>query len=155
MKINAGGQVLEGKLDTHSDFKVPDGSSLPRSVLKLDVTVDDATPQPLKKLRTFPGMVLQIQGSWPNQAQIVLQSVFSCFAKAGHVSEGLVGDLVWGFAQAGVPAELTVHGLMQLEKLGLVRFQAPDNNYVTLHDTAAEKAWVRYQRPLLELIYES
>ncbi len=154
MKINTGDEVISGKFDPHSDFKVPEGAKPPTSVMKLDVTVKDATPQPLKKLRPFPSMVLRIAGGWPKQAQMVLQALFACFDKAGNVSEGLVGDLMWGFQQAGLPPELTLHGLIQLETMGFIKFQAPDNQYVSLQDSASEKAWVRYQKPLLDQVYE-
>jgi hypothetical protein len=154
MKIKAGDRILEGELNTHQEFVLPGNATLPKSVMHLDVTVDNATPQLLKKLRPFPAMVLQIPGGWPRQSQIVLQALFDCFSRAGNVSEGLIGDLIWGFMQCGIPPELTVHGLRQLEELKLVKFQAPDGQFVSLHDTASEKAWVRYQRPLLERVYE-
>lgn len=144
---------LEGKV-SKKPLILPEGVKKPVSVANLEVTVDDATPQPLLKLRPFESMVLHISGRWPKQAQVVLQALFDCFSKAGHVSEGLIGDMVWGFAQCGIPSELTVQGLAQLNGMGFVKFQAPDNNYVTLYDTASEKAWVRYQKPLLDLVYE-
>jgi len=140
------------------------------SILNLEVTVDSAVPQPLNKLRSFPRMISQIPVGLQPEAEIIVSLLFSCFEKAGHVSEGLIGDLIWGFAQLTpddksfigrspgrmktVPPELTLAGLSQLAASGYIKFQAPDNSFVDLSSDQAGKAWVRYQQKLLDMVYE-
>ena len=86
--------------------------------------------------------------------------LFECFTRHGHISEGLVGDLMWGFAQVNnpiqkpLPYELTYKGLLQLKMGGYIKFQAKDNSSADLSADKAESAWVRYQPNLLELVYE-
>lgn len=143
------------KKDVHLYPKVGT-SPKTRSVMNLEVTVDDYKPQALRKLRPYAIMSLHAPSTLPAEAIIVLQLLFTCFEKAKAVSEGLIGDMLWGFAQVQppVPPELTLNGLKQLAKLGYVKFQAPDNTFVDLASDQASSAWIRYQPKLLDLVYE-
>lgn len=140
--------------DVHLYPIQPDGKT--KSVMNLEVTVDSCAPQPLRVLRPFESMVLRIPQGLPSQATIVLQLLFSCFEKAQVVSEGLIGDMLWGFAQLAqpIPPELTLTGLRQLERRGFLKFQAKDNEYISLDSDQASSAWIRYQPKLLELVYD-
>ena len=143
------------KKDIHLYPKV-ETSPKTRSVMNLEVTVDDYKPQALRKLRPYAVMSLHTPPNLSAEATIVLQLLFTCFEKANAVSEGLIGDMLWGFAQVDppVPPELTLNGLKQLAKLGYVKFQAPDNSYTDLRSDQATSAWIRYQPKLLDLVYE-
>jgi hypothetical protein len=88
------------------------------------------------------------------EAQIVMHALFECFGRQQVVQEGLIGDLMWGFAQTGIPDKATWIGLCDLHKLGYVKFQAPDNTFVSADSDLIGKAWVRYQPKLLEMVYE-
>jgi len=127
-----------------------------RSVMNLEVTVDDYKPQALRKLRPYAVMSLHTPTNLPAEATIVLQLLFTCFEKAQAVSEGLIGDMLWGFAQVHppVPPELTLNGLKQLAKLSYIKFQAPDNTFVDLASDRSSSSWIRYQPKLLDLVYE-
>lgn len=111
-------------------------------------------PQPLKRLRPYGKAVAAISGLLPDEAQITLRLLFDCFQKAGHVSEGLIGDLLWGFEQCNIPPRLTFEGLVQLESFGYIRFQAKDGAFISKESTLLESAWVRYTPKLLEHVYE-
>jgi hypothetical protein len=158
-KVNIEGHVQGGHYDTTPKARLEDlpviRGKKPFQVGHISTTVDGKM-QELRKLRPYHRMILHIPPSLPTEAQIVLHSLFQCFEKAGHISEGLIGDLLWGFAQTTppVPPELTLRGLWDLERCGYLKFQAKDNAYVSLQADAASGAFVRYQPKLLEMIYE-
>lgn len=116
----------------------------------------DSTPQELRKLRTYSGMHAEMPTLLPDMGKAILELLFNCFAKAGHVSEGLIGDLIWGFQQVTppVPQEITVAGLDALEKFGYIKFQGKDGSFVDFSSDAITGAFVRYTDKLLTLIYE-
>lgn len=134
-------------LDTTS---VDDGRS--KSVMTMEATVD-VKPQELRQLRSFQGMVLQIPTNMPAEAQMVMQALFSCFEKQKSVQEGLIGDLMWGFTQTNIPAELTLNGLKQLQRLGYVKFRTPDNVFIDFTNEHIEKSFVVYEPKLLDYVY--
>jgi hypothetical protein len=129
----------------------PEGSKVTSS-MTMEAVVD-ATPQPLIVLRPFVQAVNRIPATLPAEAHAVLQALLACFEKQKCVSEGLIGDLIWGFAQANIAKECTYNGLRQLAKEGYIKFQAKDNSWVNMDDDKADSAWVRYQPKLLELVY--
>lgn len=131
----------------------PEGIKVKNTDFVFEVEVENK-PQELRKLRPYVKAVSKIPGLLPDQAQIVLRLLLDCFSKAGHVSEGLIGDLLWGFSEFGIPSELSLHGLFQLEQLGYIAFQAKDGSYVNKDSDKLESAWIRYQPKLLEMVYE-
>jgi hypothetical protein len=149
MKIKVGDTVGEfKKLDS-----TPPPGHKPASVMTMEAVID-TTPQPLRVLRPFITACQQISTILPGEAQIVLQALFSCFERQKSVNEGLIGDLVWGFAQCGIAHECTWIGLQELVKLGYIKFQAPDGEYIEPTSDQIAKAFVRYQPPLLRMVYE-
>jgi hypothetical protein len=147
---------LEGEY-RHLDTSIRPEDSKATSVMSLEATVD-VKPQELKKIKPFTALRLSAPVGLKFEAQLVLDTLFACFSKQGHVQEGLIGDLVWGFAQADsdipLPPALTVAGLAELEKLGYIKFQAKDNSWTNMQNDNIETAWVRYQSKLLDLVYE-
>jgi len=140
--------------------EVAPGASAP-FVLSAEI---DTTPQDLRTMRSYIRATAQIPGFLPNTAQTVLRLMFDCFEKQGSAKEGLIGDILWGFAQSPclqtvkglIPAapEFTLEGLRQLQKLGYIKFQAKDGAIVGVESSKIESAWVRYEPKLLEMIYE-
>jgi len=131
----------------------PEGVKVKNTDFVFEVEVEN-NPQELRKLRPYVKAVATIPGFLPDQAQIVLRLLFDCFAKAGHVSEGLIGDMLWGFTEFGIPSELSLHGLFQLEQLGYIAYQAKDGSFINKDSSKLESAWIRYQPKLLEMVYE-
>ena len=129
----------------------PEGSKVTSS-MTMEAVVD-ATPQPLKQLRPFIQAVSAIPALLPAEAQIVLQNLLSCFEKQGNVSEGLIGDILFGFNACNIPSECTYVGLKQLSDAGYIKFQAKDGTFVPLESDQATGAFVRYQKKLLDLVY--
>ena len=132
----------------------------PRMVLHTEI---DTTPQKLRKLRSFTSMLHRIPSMLPEPARVVIHLLCLCFDKQKSVQEGLVGDILWGFSQEhtalpgmkrDIKIKITYDGLNILEKLGYIKLQAPDGTFVQLDSTKAENAWVRYQKPLLDIIYQ-
>jgi hypothetical protein len=116
--------------------------------------VVDTTPQLLTdKMRSFEGACLQIPATVPAHAALTLRALFDCFTKAGTVREGLLGDIVYGFAAAGHTPLATMQGLFALETAGYLRFQAADGAFVHPESDQIGRAWVRYQPKLHALLY--
>lgn len=138
--------------------EILDSQKLPKGTTHVtSITVDgiDTTPQKLNTLRPYNAMVLQIPLNLNPLASMVLQLLFSCFEKQKTISEGLIGDLMWGFAQMEppMPPEATFRGIVELYRKGYIKFQAPDNSFVSPESDAIERSWVRYQPKLLSMIY--
>ena len=150
MDINVDG--TKGKFKK-LDSTPPPGAKPSKSVMTMEAIVD-TTMQPLRKIRPYAAACLHIPGNLSEQAQMTLHALFDCFEKQQNVEEGLIGDLIWGFQQSNIPPEVTIQGLQVLALGGYVKFQAPDNTYVDFSSDKIEKAWVRYQPKLLEMVYE-
>lgn len=125
-----------------------------RSVMTMEAVVD-VKPQELRKFKSFEAMVMNIPGHLPAEGQLVLQAIFSCFEKQKSISEGLVGDMLWGFGQAGIPPELTLNGLKQLESHLYIKFKAPDGTVIGPSSTHFEKAFVHYMPKLTDCVFTS
>ena len=123
------------------------------SVMSMDAVVD-VKPQLLRTLRPFYAASQSIPGHLRPEAQIVLQLLFSCFEKQRGVREGIVEDLVWGFEQAGTPMKLSIVGLKHLMDAGFISLRAPDNEPVSFQSSSVLRAWVTYEKPLLDMVYE-
>lgn len=141
----------EGKIPENSKLKGPSAYSLYAEI--------DTTKQPLRKLRAFNLMLITMPPSLPTPASEVLRRLFRCFAKDKSVSEGLIGDMMWGFSnptaeEQAIPAELTWTGLCQLRDRGYLKFQAPDGAHIEPQSDEIGRAWVRYEPKLLEMVYE-
>lgn len=130
----------------------PEGTKVKSTDFVFEVEVEN-NPQELRTIRPFFLAIQAIPGLLPDEAQIVLRLLFDCFERRGHISEGLIGDLIWGFEQCGIPAELSFNGLMQLKKYGYIKFQAKDGQFVDHTSNKLESAWVRYEQKLKDLVY--
>jgi hypothetical protein len=137
----------------HLDSKPPEGTTPPASVMTLEAVVEN-NPQPLRKLRPYYEASKNVPALLPPEAQVVLHALLSCFEKQKDVQEGLIGDMVWGLEQAGIPKEASIIGLDRLAVAGYVKFQAPDNTFIDFSSDAIGKAWIRYQPKLLDMVYE-
>jgi hypothetical protein len=143
---------IDGELKV-LDTRAPEGTAQDVSVMGMEAAVD-SKPQQLKIIRPFVQSIKNIPKTIPPEAQIVLQALLACFEKQKNVQEGLVKDLVWGFAQSGIPDACTLLGIRQLENLGYVKIQAPDNTIIRIESPHIAESWVRYEPKLLELVYD-
>jgi hypothetical protein len=124
----------------------------------------DTTPQELRTMRSYIRATSDIPGFLPHSAQTVLRLLFDCFEKQGAAKEGLIGDILWGFAQSPcmltpkglepAPPEFTFEGLRHLQRFGYIKFQAKDGEFIGPQSSKLESAWVKYEPKLLEMIYE-
>lgn len=161
--------MSEKRLDEHQaqeQFEkkpLPPSAKIKNTAFSFEVEVD-STPQPLRRLRPFFSMELRIPAELFGPARDVMFLLFDCFDKAGHVSEGLIGDIAWGFSQpildkrtgklGAVDPAKTIMGLVELQQLGYIQFQAKDGAYVDISSDKIESAFVRYTPKLLDLVYE-
>lgn len=146
--------IDEGKFDKNATVRPGDAKA--KSVMSLNVNLDESAtkPQELNKIRPYYDTAKEVPSSLVPEAQIVLHSLLSCFDRQKEVKEGKLDDLVWGFEQAGVPGGCTVIGLQALVKQGYLKLQAPDNTFVDMTSDRIKECWVRYERRLLDLVYE-
>jgi hypothetical protein len=52
-------------------------------------------------LNTYPPEIVQ-----NTAAHVVFYNLQQCYEQVGNISEGIIEDLVWGFRQAGIPANI-------------------------------------------------
>ena len=142
---------LEGEYK-HLNSDVRPEDSKATSVMTMEATVD-VKQQELKKLRPFQIAIMAIPQTLRPESQIVLQALLSCFEEKQSIEEGLIGDLVWGFGQCGIPPECTLVGLKELHRHGYVKFQAPDNSWIDIDSDQIGCAWIRYTAKLLDMAY--
>jgi hypothetical protein len=119
----------------------------------------DTTKQPLRQIKPFHLLVLNMPPGLSGMDSQVLRRLFRCFAKSGQVSEGLIGDILFGFRETtleepGLPENYALLGLDQLRSLGYLDFQAKDGSWIDMSSDHIGSAWVRYKPKLLEMVYE-
>jgi hypothetical protein len=148
-------KILDEGTYNKLDSRPPPGAKRPLTVGTLEATVENK-PQELRRLRSYAAACLHIPGNIPSESQVVLSLLFDCFEKQRAVKEGLIGDLIWGFAQTTppVPYQASIDGLRGLQAYGLVKFQAKDGSYVGFDSDKITGAWVRYQPKLLNMVWE-
>lgn len=137
----------------HLDSTPPKNVTPPTSVGTMEATVENK-PQLLRKIKPYSQTGATVPVLIKPEAQVVMHALFSCFDRQKEVREGLVGDLLWGFEQCGIPAGCSAVGLMELNNQGYLKFQAPDNTYINFQSDQIGKAWIRYQKKLLDMIYD-
>lgn len=116
--------------------------------------VVEVRPQKLKRIKPCSIAVLSLPASLSDNTRTIMSTLFGVFEDKKIVNEGLIGDMLYGFAQAGIPPAATLASLGEMEKTGFVKFQAPDNTFVPLTSDKIGSAWIRYQKKLLDMIYE-
>lgn len=137
---------------------IPEGAkaSLPAFAFYAEI---DTVKQLLRKIKPAEISSLSIPPGVASSAREVLIRLFRCFHKAGTVSEGLIGDLLFGFGiptveEPALPANVAWEGLCHLRALGYLKFQTPDGSSADPYSDQIGSAWVRYEPKLLELVYE-
>lgn len=141
------------------DGAIPEGikpAGMPAFAMYAEI---DMTKQLLNTVKPFKILVLSLPSGLQAMAREVLIRLFRCFAKAGEVSEGLIGDMMAGFAEPtmeerSMTPDETWTGLRQLRAAGYLTFQTPDGMLIDEHNSRIGSAWVRYAPKLLELVYE-
>lgn len=78
--------------------------------------------EPLRTVqRFFNGIVGLPEGVQEDSpAGVVFLNLCVCYQNQGNVSEGLVNDIIYGFAQSGIPKYITIDGFKELQKLNVV-----------------------------------
>lgn len=89
------------------------------------------------------------------EALFVFQHLMQCFKMQGNVCEGELANVIWGFAQSGIPENLTAAGLAQLRGLGYIKYT--DDNYVEYADLDViinhrKQIWIRYTKKFTDLL---
>lgn len=139
---------LPGVLEETPKTTVPGKEILTTSV----GAVVENKPQLLRPVRPN-GKNFKIPPELTTNAKMVLDGLFRCFCKKGHIKEGVVSDILWGFVDVSEwPAERVAFGLVDLKRAGYISFVAPDNVVVDENCSNLKDCWVRYEAPLLELV---
>lgn len=150
-------EELFKKLPQHQK-ELPSNAQLGRQERVISVNVDelgiDTTKQKLRFMRPFGKAVASIPQTLSPNAQIALQALLACFERQKSVKEGVFKDILWGFAQVGLPADVVGKGLWDLKELGYISFQAPDGTPLGKEAHGLAEAWVRYEKKLLDLVYD-
>lgn len=131
----------------------------------IGIVKNTETGQVLKKIRSYEGACLRLPATLDANGEIVAKALLSCFEKQEVISEGLVTDIVFGFAHCvietpqglvqGLPASNTVAGLINLEKHGLVRMEYQNGEKARPEHPQYGNAFVRYLKSFQDMFYES
>lgn len=122
-------------------------------VFGMEATVD-VKPQKLRNIKPCTVSVLTLPANISDNTRTIMSTLFAIFEDKNSVEEGLVGDMLWGFSQAGIPAAATFAALGEMERHGYVKFQAPDNSFLPIASPKIGSCWICYQDKLKNMIYE-
>lgn len=124
-----------------------------KHVFGMEATVD-VKPQKLRKIKPCRVSALSLPASISDNTRTIMSTLFGIFEDKKAVEEGLVGDMMWGFHKAGIPAAATFASLAEMEQHGYVKFQAPDNTFSPITSEKIGACWICYQDKLKNMIYE-
>jgi hypothetical protein len=80
---------------------------------------------------------------------VVFYNLNLCYKNQNSVSEGIIGDIIWGFRQSGIPVSVVRDGLVALKNLGYMTWDI--NNMVMLGEPK-ENYYIRWGNKFLELL---
>jgi hypothetical protein len=96
------------------------------------IEVDTSQEMPLKVVQPyFFGLKVapdDIRQDTP--AGVVFYTLCMCYMNQGNVSEGQVADVMYGFAQSGIPRNVTLDGFRDLQKLNYMNANSPEGTYI-------------------------
>ena len=129
--------------------KAPQSVILPSSLL-LDPTkepLDIVQPQ-YAGIREVPSE-LQFRGP----ELMVFIELNRCFKKAGHVAEGMLANVMWGFEQCGYDPHHVAAGLTGLRKLGYLAYTDERRVPILEYNFDPKKPiWIRYTKKFTDLL---
>ena len=112
----------------------------------------DGKKQTLIKIKDInPGYKASCPIELSSAGGLVFNFLHRCFSLSGNISEGLIGDVLFGFNSAGIPDSLTIEGLKDLHKKGYIKFRASDNTHISFESKEAESAYIEYQSKFINL----
>lgn len=83
-------------------------------------------------------------------AGVVFYNLQICYSNQKNISEGVIEDIIWGFRQSGIPADITWEGLKDLKKKGYIFFH--DGTGVAIIGQLTEKLWYRWTSKFFDLL---
>lgn len=116
----------------------------------------DPTKEPLRTILTpYRGIthVPSELAASPGPELMVFIELNKCFQKAGHVSEGMVANIIWGFRECGYEEKHTAAGLYKLRNLGYLDYT--DAAGMPIHEldfNPNKPIWVRYTKKFTDLL---
>lgn len=133
----------------------PPNKSLPQPSITLPADMLlNSTKEPLRVIVT-PYLGVSHLPSDVQQAPtalLVFKDLTECFKLQGEVSEGLLGNLIWGFEQSGRDPRMVAAGLTELRKLGYVTYSDAAGTPISEHGFSADvPIWIRYTQKMVSL----
>lgn len=115
----------------------------------------DPKSEPLQTILPSYGGVKHVPSELSGPGQMVFVELNKCFQQAGHVSEGLLPNLIWGFEQCGYDPRHVAAGLTNLRAKGYLFYsdagRLPHSELLLTTDKSVQ-IWVRYTKKFLDLI---
>jgi hypothetical protein len=81
---------------------------------------------------------------------VVFFNLQLCYQNQQNVSEGILEDVIWGFRQSGIPADITWEGFKTLKKFGYIFFH--DGTGTAIIGDPNEKLWYRWTLKYIDLL---
>jgi hypothetical protein len=120
-----------------------------------DIQQQSLKPQGLRIVKhSFTGLKANPDDfSQESPAGVVFYNLQICYQNGGNVSEGSVGDVIWGFRQSGIPGNIVMDGFTELYRLGYLDFTDP--NGIQLLGSFNEKAWYKWSPKYFGLLQDA
>lgn len=96
------------------------------------IEVDTSREMPLRVVCPyFYGFKKKPEDIDPNTPEgVVFFNLAVCYKNQGNVSEGQIADVMYGFAQSGIPKNITMDGLNKLRELKYINPNTPEGHFV-------------------------
>lgn len=124
-------------------------------IIKAEKDLANLAPQGLRTVvPTYTGLKVQPQ-DFPQEspAGVLFYNLQLCYQHQKNVSEGSVGDVIWGFRQSGIPGNIVMDGFAELYRLRYLEFT--DEFGIKLLGTFNEKSWYQWTRKFLDLLLDA
>lgn len=129
-------------------------SPMPQKVFLPSSLLEDSRAEPLSVRLPYYKGITEVPGDvgHGDEVTLVFIELQKVFKKAGNVSEGLMGNIIWGFEQCGYDPRAVAKGLSGLRTLGYTKYTDPVGE--ELHELSFDPKtpiWIRYTNKMMDL----
>ena len=121
-------------------------------IIKNEQDLTNLKPQGLRTVKhSYHGLKIQPEDfQQESPAGVLFYNLQLCYQHQKNVSEGMIGDVIWGFRQSGIPGNIVMDGFTELYRLGYLGFTDP--NGIQLLGTFNDKAWYKWSQKFFSLL---
>ena len=124
-------------------------------IIKAEDDLANLTPQGLRTVRPFYHGLKKQPDDFRQEspAGVLFYNLQLCYQHQKNISEGMVGDIIWGFRQSGIPGNIVMDGFTELYRLKYLDFT--DERGTHLLGSFNEKSWYKWTARFLILLLDT